>query len=70
MIELGCNLNLEEEPVCSYRSREFRLQHLYRDVAPVFAVSREVNGRHTTVTDDTLKLVASGESRLQNVRYV
>ena len=65
MAELRGELDLAEESVAAERFREFRLEHLERDVAAVPHVEREVYGRHAADAKLALDKVAAREGGVQ-----
>ena len=61
MLQVGCDLDFLEEPFGPEDGGEFGPQHLDRDLAVVFQVLGEVDGRHPAHAKLSLNGVAVGE---------
>src|ERR1700689_4196248 len=57
--------DLAPKPVGAERCGKLRVQHLERDLAPVFRVAGQIHGRHPTAPELTLEEIALAECRLQ-----
>ena len=61
MGQLGGDADLAKEALGAYRSGEFMLQDLDRNLALVLPLLGQVHGRHTTLAEYALDRVAIGE---------
>ena len=59
VLEVRRRLDLSEEAFGSDYCREFRLQHLQRDLTLVLDIVGQVDGRHAALTEFGLDVVAA-----------
>ena len=65
MLEVGGGLDLSEESLRTYHSREFRLEDLERNVAVVLEVLGQVHSGHASLAQLTLDGVTALEGCVQ-----
>jgi hypothetical protein len=59
VLQVGRHPDLGQEPVLAHDRAEVGLQDLQRDLAVVADVAREVNRRHSALTDEAVNGVAA-----------
>ena len=65
MLEPGSRLYLGEKPLCSKSRSKVRVKNLDRDIAVVFHIMSEIDGRHPTRTDLPVYLIPAFKRRRQ-----
>ncbi len=68
--EVGCDLDLEQEPLAAEHRRQLRAQHLHRHLALVLQILGEVDRGHAARAEFFLDGVAVGEGGLEAVEEV
>jgi hypothetical protein len=68
MVQLRCDLDLEQEAVVRDRGGDVWLEDLYRDIAPMLEVLGKVDRGHAAATELAFDHVAIGEYARESVR--
>jgi len=70
MLQVRRDLDLAQEPLRAEDGAELRVEHLDRDVAIVFEIAREINGRHAAAAELAIDDVQPGERGVQVISRV